>query len=166
MTGEEGLKLNDRMKGPSSAQRDCLRLVVKGKRSKEIARLTGFAPSTVDTYLSKAASTLGTGSRREAAQLFDRWEAQQSGKAGFSRSAPTGAIDNFLQPENNPSSEADDEHSHKRVYDLVSLPPIGGLDNDLNTNGRVATALKIAFFSALVLLAIALILREGLRVFS
>lgn len=156
----------------SGAQRDCLRLVAKGRTSKEIAKLTGFAPSTVDTYLSKAAQKLGVGSRREAALLYDRWEAQQSGKFGFSRSFPVGHVVNLPRAENSLSQEAEGASDRPKTWpktwiaSILSLPPIGGRENDLSSTGRLAAALKIAFFSALMLAATALILREGLRAFS
>jgi DNA-binding CsgD family transcriptional regulator len=51
-------------------QRDCLRLVMLHKSSKDIARELGISPHTVDQRLRTAIRTLGVSNRFEAARVF------------------------------------------------------------------------------------------------
>lgn len=165
-------RLGDVMEDPfeslSSAQRDCLRWVAKGHKSKGIARITGFAPSTIDTYLSKAASTLGVASRREAAMRFVQWEQECSGKFGFSGFSGAVAIVGDENPPNiEPTTRATASYETSKSFIAGLLPPpIGGRENDLKTADRFLAACKIAFLGAVVLIAVALILRKGLEAFS
>jgi DNA-binding CsgD family transcriptional regulator len=55
-------------------QRACLRLVARGRRTKEIAIELGLTPNTVDTYLRSAIRTLGTQDRFEAARRLEAYE--------------------------------------------------------------------------------------------
>ena len=48
---------------------DCLRLVARGRSSKEIAIELGISPYTVDEYIRTAVSKLGVRNRRQAAQI-------------------------------------------------------------------------------------------------
>jgi len=160
--------LNELLETLSPAQRECLRLVAKGRKSKEIAKITGYAPATVDIYVSKAARALGVKSRREAALLFVRWEGEKDIKLIFPISHRHAPVDYRESADDKPVPRADKTTNRfqRLVSELVSLPPTGGRKNDLSIEGRLAAALKIAFFSALVLVAIALVFREGLRAFS
>ncbi len=54
----------------TDGQRDCLRLVLDHKSSKDIARELGISPHTVDQRLRTAIRTLGVGNRFEAARLY------------------------------------------------------------------------------------------------
>ena len=54
----------------TDGQRDCLRLVYNHMKSKDIARVLGVSPHTVDMRLRTAMRTLGVGSRIEAARLL------------------------------------------------------------------------------------------------
>ncbi len=58
----------------TSRQRDCLRLVLHHKQSKEIGRELGISPMTVDNHFRSAIQTLGVSSRVEAALLLDSYE--------------------------------------------------------------------------------------------
>ena len=40
-----------------SPQLECLSLAAKGMTSTQIARVTGYSPGTIDTYLSRAAQS-------------------------------------------------------------------------------------------------------------
>lgn len=62
----------------SDKQKDCLRLVLQCKTSKEIARELGISPHTVDRRLKDAIEQLGVSSRFEAARLLARCETCQS----------------------------------------------------------------------------------------
>lgn len=152
----------------SPAQRECLRLVAKGRRSKEIAIITGYAPATIDVYVSKAARALGVRSRREAALLFIRWEREKDIKFIFPISQPRLPVDYPKSADDIAVPEAGETANRFQnlVSDLVSLPPIGGRKNDLSDTGRLTAAWKVALFSAMALVAAALILRIGIRVLS
>jgi len=58
----------------TTRQRDCLRLVLHHKQSKEIGRELGISPMTVDNHFRNAIQTLGVSSRLEAARLLDSHE--------------------------------------------------------------------------------------------
>lgn len=59
----------------TDGQRDCLRLVYQHMKSKDIARVLGVSPHTVDMRLRTAMRTLSVGSRIEAARLLVQEEA-------------------------------------------------------------------------------------------
>jgi DNA-binding CsgD family transcriptional regulator len=63
----------------TDAQRDCLRLVFQHMKSKDIARVLGVSPHTVDMRLRTAMRTLSVGSRIEAARLLMQEEAGGAG---------------------------------------------------------------------------------------
>ncbi|NJC07221.1 helix-turn-helix transcriptional regulator [Polymorphobacter fuscus] len=54
----------------TDGQRDCLRLVYNHMKSKDIARVLGVSPHTVDMRLRTAMKTLGVASRIEAARML------------------------------------------------------------------------------------------------
>jgi len=58
----------------TEGQRECLRLVLAHKSSKEIARLLGKSRFTIDKRIERALQTLGVESRTEAALLLARHE--------------------------------------------------------------------------------------------
>lgn len=62
----------------TTRQRDCLRLVLQHKQSKEIGRELGISPMTVDNHFRSAIQTLGVSNRLEAALLLDNWERDEA----------------------------------------------------------------------------------------
>ncbi len=66
----------------TARQRDCLRLVLQHKQSKEIGRELGISPMTVDNHFRSAIQTLGVSSRLEAARLLAAHELQDATEAG------------------------------------------------------------------------------------
>ncbi|UUL82335.1 helix-turn-helix domain-containing protein [Sphingomonas qomolangmaensis] len=58
----------------NKGQLACLRLVMEGRTSKEIAKTTGISPHTVDQRLRIAIQTLGVDNRFEAARLVRQVE--------------------------------------------------------------------------------------------
>lgn len=160
--------MNEFMETLSPAQRECLRLVAKGRRSKEIAKITGYAPATVDIYVSKAARALGVRSRREAALLFVRWEHEKHIKPIFPISRSPLPVD-YRDSAGDIAASGTNETMNwlqSSVSNLVSLPPLGGRKNDLSHTGRLMAAWKIALFSTMALVAAALTLGIGIRVLS
>lgn len=71
--GHDGAMVNrfDRVTEP---QRECLRLVLSRRNSKEIGQALGISPITVDKRLGRACATLGVTSRFEAARLLAEYE--------------------------------------------------------------------------------------------
>lgn len=63
----------------TDGQRDCLRLVYQHMKSKDIARVLGVSPHTVDMRLRTAMKTLSVASRIEAARLLVQEEAGGAG---------------------------------------------------------------------------------------
>lgn len=70
----------------TSRQRDCLRLVLHHKQSKEIGRELGISPMTVDNHFRSAIQTLGVSSRVEAALLLDSFERAETSQQLTSQS--------------------------------------------------------------------------------
>lgn len=69
---EEGKTERDRVLQLTEKQRDCMRLVVMRKSSKEIARELGIAKPTVDQRIANARHILGARNRDDAANIFAR----------------------------------------------------------------------------------------------
>jgi DNA-binding CsgD family transcriptional regulator len=64
-------------------QRECLRLVLTRRNSKEIALALGISSHTVDKRLERAIATLGATSRFDAARILSEHEAQSAPAAGI-----------------------------------------------------------------------------------
>lgn len=79
----------------SGQQLECLRLVARGLRSKEIAQQLGLSAHTVDGHLRKAIARLGVPGRLEAARLLDGLEdgAQRLSAQPLSIDVPTAPVD-------------------------------------------------------------------------
>ena len=61
IVSEEKQKQADALKKLSARERQVLVLVVEGRTSKEIARIVGVKPASVDTYRSRIMVKLGIG---------------------------------------------------------------------------------------------------------
>jgi DNA-binding CsgD family transcriptional regulator len=72
----------------TTRQRDCLRLVLHHKQSKEIGRELGISPMTVDNHFRSAIQTLGVSSRLEAALLLDSYEREGTSQRLTSQPEP------------------------------------------------------------------------------
>jgi len=55
-------------------ERDCLRLVMERRSSKQIARQLGISRTSVDTYVRRAREKLGLKDRYAAARLLEAWQ--------------------------------------------------------------------------------------------
>ena len=64
----------DRFDRVTEAQRECLRLVLTRRNSKEIAQELGISSHTVDKRLERAIATLGLTSRFDAARMLGDYE--------------------------------------------------------------------------------------------
>jgi DNA-binding CsgD family transcriptional regulator len=70
LQGSQRASIERRIAQLSDGQRECLFLVGQMHNSKEIARLVGRSPHTVDERLKRAVAVLEVGSRFEAARLY------------------------------------------------------------------------------------------------
>jgi DNA-binding CsgD family transcriptional regulator len=59
-------------------ERDCLRLVLDNRSSKEVGRQLGISPASVDTHVRRARAKLGVADRYAAARLLAQWEQDQA----------------------------------------------------------------------------------------
>jgi DNA-binding CsgD family transcriptional regulator len=141
----------------SEGQRACLRLVARGRSSKEIALETGLSPQTVDTYLKQAMARLGVTSRREAARFLEQHEGAPPSQISGS---PSGGL---VEPDgpDDPSAEA----RGRSWTTWAALPPVGGRPNELGAGARTFAVLRIAVIAATTVVAMALVIAGGLSTF-
>ncbi len=143
----------------TDGQKACLRLVDDHHTSKEIARILGISPFTVDQRLDAARRKLNAPSRKDAAKIFAMmehnisepfvYEAQRLETAGFS--------DIPFSPPNRV------EQALAKLTSLVSVPPIGGERHELSKKEILVQSLNIAFFSTLVIALVVVVLTGTLR---
>jgi DNA-binding CsgD family transcriptional regulator len=69
----------DRLARLTEQQRLCLRHVYAHRTSKEIARLLGINPNSVDQHIKAATRILGVTERRDAATMLADYERRQAG---------------------------------------------------------------------------------------
>ena len=74
-------------------QRECLRLVLTRRNSKEIALALGISSHTVDKRLERAIATLGATSRFDAARILSEHEAQS-----VTAAAPVAGVEPAYEP--------------------------------------------------------------------
>jgi len=75
----------------SPRHRDCLRLVYRRKRTKEIAALLGLSPGTVSGYCNEAIRILGARDRIDAAERFAAHEGDEGDVPGRSATPSSSA---------------------------------------------------------------------------
>jgi DNA-binding CsgD family transcriptional regulator len=147
----------------TEGQKACLRLVDDHHTSKEIARILGISPFTVDQRLDAARRKLNAASRKDAAKLFAAIE-------GGNISEPfvyepqwleqRAIADISMTPPNRV------EQIFSRVTSMVSVPPIGGERHELSKKEILVQSLNIAFFSTLVIALMVVVLTGTLRLFQ
>lgn len=135
----------ERAGGLPEAHKTCLRLVGRGMSSKEIARETGLAPLTVDTYLKQAIARLGASNRRDAARRLLELEASQKSGSQSLDLAGAGRGEDRKPPT-----------SKKGWRRWMRLPPVGGGLHDLTWSQKSYQILHVAVIAAIVLLALSL----------
>ncbi|WOE76143.1 helix-turn-helix domain-containing protein [Alterisphingorhabdus coralli] len=138
-------------------QIDCLRLVGKGMRSKEIALELGLAPSTVDNHIHAAVEKLGASDRFVASRMLDRENTRQkmpSQPAAIENSSESDELD----------VQAPQTAGHSFWRSLVSMPPLEGQTNDLSWQRRTLHILQIAIVAASIGTAIMLIIATVMTV--
>jgi DNA-binding CsgD family transcriptional regulator len=144
----------------------CLRLVAQGYTSKEIAKLLGLTPMTVDQYLHRAKQIIGAPDRRTAARLACEQRPLASFKP-FELKAPTVA---GQEPDMTLSEAPGGEAQEKTVADpwqvRLGFPPLGGIRSDLDATQKTRAILRIAGLALIYTTAFALVLGGSLKAFS
>ncbi len=147
----------------SAKQKDCLRLVAQGRTSKEIAVEMRLSPSTVDTYLKTAISTLGAVNRRDAARKFLILE--QSQKLGSQLEQVVEPI-GISQTVGEPADEGEAASAPGGNFRLLRPPPVGGAANELGAAKRLLEVLRIACLMSVVVAGLVLFALGAIVVLS
>lgn len=90
----------------TARQRDCLRLVLHHKQSKEIGRELGISPMTVDNHFRTAIQTLGVSNRLDAALMLASHEGHETSQRLTSQ--PQTVVSPIKSPIMAPSSDIGD----------------------------------------------------------
>lgn len=90
----------------TARQRDCLRLVLHHKQSKEIGRELGISPMTVDNHFRSAIQILGVSNRLEAARMLAAHEGEEP--SHWLTSQPLPVVSQFERPIIAPPVDAGD----------------------------------------------------------
>lgn len=146
----------------TDGQKACLRLVDDHHTSKEIARILGISPFTVDQRLDAARRKLNASSRKDAAKIFAAFE-----KGGLSEPLVYEAL--RLETVGFVDSQEASPHPVGQVFgkisSFVSVPPIGGERHELSKKEILVQSLNIAFFSTLVIAFVVVVLTGTFRLF-
>lgn len=147
----------------SEGQKACLRLVDDHHTSKEIARILGISPFTVDQRLDAARRKLKAASRKDAAKIFAAME-QGSISEPFVYEAQR--LEQHRLTGISELSPNRSEPIFSRLSSLVSIPPVGGERHELSKKEILVQSLNIAFFSTLVIALVVVVLTGTLRLFE
>jgi DNA-binding CsgD family transcriptional regulator len=147
----------------TEGQKACLRLVDEHHTSKEIARILGISPFTVDQRLDAARRKLGAASRKDAAKIFAGIE-QESISEPLVYEPQRLETAGFADISTPPPDQA--EQAFARISWLVSVPPIGGVRHELSKREILVQSLNIAFFSTVVIALVVVVLTGTLRLFE
>lgn len=156
------MKQADRFPELTEGQKICLRLVDEHHTSKEIARILGISPFTVDQRLDAARRKLKADSRREAAKIFGALDVNISQPLVYQPQAIENATiaSSLIEPPNRA------DHILSRLSSMMSVPPIGGERHELSKLEVIVQSLSIAFFSTLVIATVAIVLMGTMRLFG
>lgn len=144
----------------TDGQKACLRLVDDHHTSKEIGRILGISPFTVDQRLDAARRKLNAQSRKDAAKIFAATEHSTISEPFVYQPQwlEQRAIADISVPSPNRV-----EQIFSRASSLVSVPPIGGERHELSKKEILVQSLNIAFFSTLVIAIVVVVLTGTLR---
>jgi DNA-binding CsgD family transcriptional regulator len=172
-----------RQEALTEGQKECLRLVASHYTSKEIARKLGISHFTVDQRLDAARNKLHASSRKEAALLFVSLEGgalsyplvydanwveptavglipQLSGN-GVGIKSSDSIYANYLSEEN---TSFPDKSFLQKIFSLVSVPPVGGQRHELSPREIFLQSLNVAFYSAVIIGLIIIVIAGTMRV--
>ncbi len=147
----------------TEGQKACLRLVDDHHTSKQIARILGISPFTVDQRLDAARRKLSAASRKEAAKLFASMERGGISEPFVYQPQQLEAMP-FADISVLPPNQV--EQIWASVSSLMSVPPIGGERHELSKKEILVQSLNIAFFSTMVIAFVVIVLTGTLRLFE
>lgn len=147
----------------SEGQKACLRLVDDHHTSKEIARILGISPFTVDQRLDAARRKLNAASRKDAAKIFAAIE-EGTISEPFVYEPQWVERRAFADISTLPPNRV--EQVFAKMSSFVSVPPIGGERHELTKKEILVQSLNIAFFSTLVIAFVVVVLTGTLRLFQ
>jgi DNA-binding CsgD family transcriptional regulator len=146
----------------TEGQKACLRLVDDHHTSKEIARILGISPFTVDQRLDAARRKLNAASRKDAAKIFAAMEHGNISEPFVYEPQwleQRAVVDIQRAPPNRV------EQLFSSMSSVVSVPPIGGERHELSKKEILVQSLNIAFFSTLVIAIVVVVLTGTLQLF-
>jgi DNA-binding CsgD family transcriptional regulator len=141
----------ERQERLTERQKDCLSLVAQGYTSKEIGRLLGLSPSTIDNHILAAMQLLDAPSRGAAARKFSSAEVRQK----IPSQSPSLAIPNET-PRTTVSNSIVKSGSFAKFS--FALPPLGGRPNDLDWADKTLRIFQVAVVGLGGFLSMALII--------
>jgi DNA-binding CsgD family transcriptional regulator len=147
----------------TDGQKACLRLVDDHLTSKEIARILGISPFTVDQRLDAARRKLEAASRKDAAKMFAAMERGNISQP-LVYEPPRLETAGFGDISALPPSRV--EQTLASISSLISVPPIGGERHELSKKEILVQSLSIAFYSTLVIAFVVVVLTGTLRLFQ
>ncbi len=147
----------------TEGQKACLRLVDDHHTSKEIARILGISPFTVDQRLDAARRKLDAASRKDAAKIFSAMDGDTISQP-FVYEPQRLEHQAIIYSSKTPPNRV--EQLFSRISSMVSVPPIGGKRHELSTKEILIQSLNIAFFSTLVIAFVIVILTGTMRLFG
>ena len=147
----------------TDGQKACLRLVDDHHTSKQIARILGISPFTVDQRLDAARRKLDAPSRKDAAKMFAAMEHKGISQPFVyePRRLEQSAIGDI---QTSPPSRV--EQIFSSMSSMISVPPIGGERHELRNKEILIQSLNIAFFSTLVIAFSVVVLTGTFRLFQ
>lgn len=153
-----------KIQGPelTEGQIACLRLVDEHRTSKEIARILGISPYTVDQRLNLARKKLNAASRIEAARIFAEREGIYEPLVYQSQGVEQGTVGAI--PTAPPTGAARDESSGLRT--MLTVPPLGGERHSLSKREVLLKGLGVAFYSSVILTVMIVLLIGAFRLFK
>lgn len=156
-------RANDPAVELTEGQKACLRLVDDHLTSKEIARILGISPFTVDQRLDAARRKLKAATRKDAAKIFASLE-----KPGLSEPFVYEAL--RLERSEMPATQTTPPNRAGQVVAklsaFISVPPIGGERHELSKKEILFQSLNIAFFSTVVIAFVVVLLTGTFRLFQ
>lgn len=140
----------------SEQQKACLRLVHQGFVSKQIASQLSLTPGTVDNYINAALGKLSLTSRREAARLLASEESEAAASIVQQLHLQSSHLAERTEPPERPEQASDRRPTNSWS---LSLPPIGGDENELTKLQRLLGISRIGFAAALLLIATVVVIQ-------
>ncbi len=147
----------------TEGQKACLRLVLEHHTSKEIGRVLGISPFTVDQRLDAARRKLNANSRWDAARIFASLE--NSGISDRLVYQPQ-ELENTQTTDKQTSSNTAIGRIVSKLTSFISVPPLGGARHRLSAKEILVRSLNIAFFGTLVIATVIIMLTGVMDLFA